>query len=72
MRSQRKLLLAGTLTLLLAIPGTANSFTLDQLLEMPIERLLQLEITSRHLPQSAALWLPSRNASHALEHCDAT
>src|SRR5580658_2845676 len=47
-RSQRKLLLAATLTLILAAPSPARSFTLDQLLDMPIEQLLRLEITSRH------------------------
>ena len=39
----------------MAIPGAANSFTLDQLLDMPIEQLLRLEITSSHPPQLAAL-----------------
>lgn len=71
-RSQRKLLLAVTFTLLLAIPGTAQSFTLDQLLDMPIERLLRLEIASPHPPKLAALWLSSRNALQAVEHRDAT
>ena len=47
-RSQRTLLLAVTLTLFVAIPGIAKSYTLDQLLDMPIEQLLRLEITSRH------------------------
>jgi hypothetical protein len=47
-RSPRKALLAITLSLLSSIPGTARSFTLDQLLDMPIEQLLHLEITSRH------------------------
>jgi hypothetical protein len=47
-RFQRKPLLAVTLTLLVAIPGNARSFTLDQLLDMPIEQLLRLEITSGH------------------------
>ena len=72
MRSQRKFLFAGTLSLLLAIPGAANSFTLNQLLDMPIERLLRLEITSRHLPRLAALWSPSPNGLRAVEHRDAT
>jgi hypothetical protein len=71
-RSQRKLLLAVTLTLLLAVPGTAKSFTLEQLLDMPIERLLGLEITSTQPPKLAALWLSSRYALQAVEHRDAT
>ena len=62
-RSQLKRLLAGALMLLLALPGAANSFTLDQLLDMPIEQLLQLEITSRHVPA---------NGLRAVEHRDAT
>jgi hypothetical protein len=71
-RSQRKLLLAVTLTLLLAIPATAKSFTLDQLLDMPIERLLRLEISSTQPPKLAALWPASRNALQTVEHRDAT
>jgi hypothetical protein len=71
-RSQRKLLLAVTLTLLLAIPGTAKSFTLDQLLDMPIERLLRLEVTSTQPSKLAALWPASRNAPQTVEHRDAT
>jgi hypothetical protein len=63
-RSQRKLLLAGALALLLAIPDTANSFTLNELLDLPIEQLLRLEITSRQPSQLAVLW--------AAEHRDAT
>jgi hypothetical protein len=59
------------LTLALAIPGTANSFTLDQLLDMPIEELLRLEITSMRLPQSATRWPPSPNGLRAAEHPDA-
>ncbi|MGA2562137.1 MAG: hypothetical protein ABSF96_01115 [Steroidobacteraceae bacterium] len=69
---QRKLLLLGTLTVLLAIPGTANSFTLDQLLDMPIEQLLRLQITSRQHPQLAALWPAPRSALPAPEPRDAT
>jgi len=70
-RCSRKLLLAYTLTLILAIPGTANSFTLDQLLDMPLEQLLQLEITSRHAPQLTARGPPSANGLRAVEHRDA-
>jgi hypothetical protein len=70
--SRRKLLLAGTLALVIAIPGPANSFTLDKLLDMPFEQLLRLEITSRHPPKVAALWRPSANVLRAAEHRDAT
>ena len=70
--SQRKLLLAGSLALVMAIPAPANSFTLDQLLDLPIEQLLRLEITSRHPPKVAALWSPSATGLRAVEHRDAT
>jgi len=69
--SRRKLLLACTLAVILAIPRIANSLTLNQLLDMPIERLLRLEITSRHLSQPAALWPPSAKEPPAVEHRDA-
>ena len=55
----------------MAIPAPANSFTLDQLLDMPIEQLLRLEITLKHLPQLTARW-PSPNGLRAVEHRDAT
>jgi hypothetical protein len=64
MRFERKHLLASTLTLVLAVPGPAHCFTLNQLLDMPIEQLLRLEITSRHPPQLAA--------PRTVEHRDAT
>jgi hypothetical protein len=47
----RRGLLAGLLTLALALPSAAHSYTLDELLRMPLERLLQLEIS----PRSTAL-----------------
>jgi hypothetical protein len=43
----------------MAIPGPANSFTLDQLLDMPIEQLLRLEITSRPPAKVAAVDPPT-------------
>jgi hypothetical protein len=43
----RRGLLAGLVTLALALPGVAHSYTLDELLRMPLERLLQLEISPR-------------------------
>jgi hypothetical protein len=57
--------------LVLAVPGTANSFTLAQLLDMPFEQLLQLTITSRHAPQLSARWPPPPNGQRAVEHRDA-
>ncbi len=56
----------------MAIPGTANSFTLDQLLAMPIERLLQLEITPMRVPRSAAVVPPTQSGARAAEHPYAT
>ena len=45
----RRPLLAGLLTLALALPSAAHSYTLNELLRMPLECLLQLEISgSRH------------------------
>ena len=72
MKSQRRLLLAATLALVLAVPRTANSFTLDQLLAMPIEQLLRLEITSAHLPRVAVRWPTLANGLAAAEHRDAS
>jgi hypothetical protein len=57
--------------LLLGIPGTTHSSTLDQLLEMPIEQLLRLEITSRPSPPLAAVWPPSPIKLRAVEQYDA-
>ena len=71
MRFQRRLL-AGALVLVLAIPGTANSFTIDQLLDMPIEELLRLEITSPHPPRVAVRWPASANELPDAEQRDAT
>jgi hypothetical protein len=71
-RSQRKLLLAGALALVMAIPSPANSFTLDQLLDMPIEQLLRLEITSRHSLQLTGLQPHTANGLRTAEHRDAT
>jgi hypothetical protein len=65
-------LLTYTLALVLAVPGTANSFTLDRLLDMPLEQLLQLKITSMHAPQLSARGPPSPNAPRVVEHHDAT
>jgi hypothetical protein len=45
--SGRTAALAGCLALALAIPGVSHAYTLDQLLDLPLERLLTLQITSR-------------------------
>lgn len=58
--------------LLLAVPGTANCFTLDQLLELPFEQLLRLEITSRRFPHVDAVRPRPPNATQTAEHHDAT
>jgi hypothetical protein len=54
--------------LVLAAPGTASSFTLDQLLAMPLGQLLQLEITSMHASRLSAR---GPHAMRAVEHRDA-
>jgi hypothetical protein len=64
-------LLAYALTLVLSAPGTASSFTLDQLLAMPLEQLLQLEITSMHASRLSARGPPSPHGLRAVEHRDA-
>jgi hypothetical protein len=68
--SKRRLLLVGTVALAMVLPGTANSFTLDQLLAMPIEQLLRLEITSRQPAKVTALGPPAVNSLRATEHRD--
>jgi hypothetical protein len=45
---------------------------MDQLLDMPLEQLLQLKITSMHAPQLSARRPPSPNGLRAVEHRDAT
>ncbi len=54
----RRRLLAGVLTLALSLPDAAHSYTLDELLRMPLERLLQLEISPRLSAQAMAHALP--------------
>jgi hypothetical protein len=43
----RRCLLAGVLALAMALSSAAHSYTLDELLSLPLERLLQLEISPR-------------------------
>jgi hypothetical protein len=45
---------------------------MNQLLDMPIEQLLRLEISSRQPPTSAAGQPPAANALRAVEHHVAT
>lgn len=44
---------AALLALALAVPGVAHPFSLDQLLRLPLEQLLQLEISSRRVACAA-------------------
>src|ERR1039458_2339931 len=53
-RRRRSALLA--LALALIFPLTAQSYTLAQLLQLPLERLLELQITSRIVTPYAARW----------------
>jgi len=64
--------LAGALALISAASGTADCRTLDELLKLPIEQLLRLEITSRRCPQMNAAWPSSPSDLRAVEHCDGT
>ena len=54
----RRRLLTGLLTLALSLPNAAHSYTLDELLRMPLERLLQLEISPRLSAQAIARAVP--------------
>jgi hypothetical protein len=54
----RRSLLAGLLMLALSLPKAAHSYTLDELLTMPLERLLQLEISPRLSALAIARALP--------------
>ena len=53
-RRRRSALLA--LALALIFPLTAQSYSLAQLLQLPLERLLELQITSRIVTPYAARW----------------
>ncbi len=46
-RPWRARLAPGLIAAALAMPGTAQPFSLDALLHMPLERLLQLQVTPR-------------------------
>jgi hypothetical protein len=59
-RSRRKDLLAVGFALALAFPGAAHPYTLVQLLALPIERLLELKITSASAGQLVPRGLPAR------------
>ena len=45
-------LLPGLLALALAFPTAAHPYTLEQLLRLPLEQLLQLEISPRRVSQA--------------------
>lgn len=47
LRGWRRRLAAGPLALALIFPGVAHPFSLDQLLRLPLEQLLQLQISPR-------------------------
>lgn len=49
LRGWRRRLAAGPLALALTFPGVAHPFSLDQLLRLPLEQLLQLQISPRHV-----------------------
>jgi len=48
----RRRLMRSLLVLALAFPSAAYPYTLEQLLRLPLERLLQLEISPRRVSQA--------------------
>jgi hypothetical protein len=50
--SSRRRVLPGLLMLVLVFPSAAYPYTLEQLLRLPLERLLQLEISPRRVSQA--------------------
>ena len=54
----RKRSWAGLLALALLVPGAAHPFSLEQLLLLPLEHLLQLEITPRRASTAVDTQLP--------------
>ena len=64
----RRRLLAGLATLALSLPNAAHSYTLDELLRMPLERLLQLEISPRSSALAIARSLPDLCSVHGRRH----
>jgi len=50
--SWRKRLSPGLVALVLAFPSAAYPYTLEELLRLPLERLLQLEISPRRVSQA--------------------
>ena len=50
----RKHLSTGLLALVLAFPGTARPWSLEELLRLPLECLLQLEVSPRPVSQASS------------------
>lgn len=63
-RPWRARLLPGVLAAALAAPQAAHPYTLDALLRMPLERLLQLEVTPRRAALTAAPQVALAQGSH--------
>ena len=51
---QRKRLWRGGLALALAVPQAAHPYSLEQLLHLPLERLLQLQVSPRRVSHIGA------------------
>ena len=51
---QRKRLWRGGVALALAVPQAAHPYSLEQLLHLPLEHLLQLQISPRRVPHAGA------------------
>ena len=48
-RTWRQRMAVGPLALALTFPGAAHPFSMDHLLRLPLEQLLQLQISPRHV-----------------------
>ena len=59
-RAWRRMALHAVLTLGVLTAGTAEAWTLDALLQLPLERLMELRVTAQRTAQEA--WKPEFHA----------
>jgi hypothetical protein len=62
----RRRVAPGLAALALALPGAAYPYSLEQLLHLPLERLLQLEISQRRLSQADVATPEAGGEPHAV------
>ncbi len=69
-RPWRARLAPGLIAAALAVPGAAHPYSLDALLQMPLERLLQLQITPRRaaLATGPVVWMAQESQSGRERH----